>query len=185
MSQLTKHALANSLKELTLHSSLDKITVTKLTTACGVNRKTFYYHFQDILDLVKWIYTTEALENISGYRDYKNWQQGYLKIFQYIDSNREFCLSCMKSSAKEYLEKYLYEVTYDLLYDVVEEIAISLNINKKIKGFITKFYCYGFIGVIITWIKEGFIDKPKELIEQLNALIEGNIIIALEKYKLN
>lgn len=182
MSQLTKYALANSLKELTLHSSLDKITVIKLTTSCGVNRKTFYYHFKDILDLVKWIYKTEALENISDYRDYENWQEGYLKIFHYIEENREFCLSCMKSSAKEYFEKYLYELTYDLLYDVVQEIAIDLDVDEKLKIFISKFYCHGFIGVITTWIKEGFIDKPKELIEQLNALIEGNIKIALEKY---
>lgn len=182
MSQLTKYALANALKELTLHSGLDKITVIKLTATCGVNRKTFYYHFKDILDLVKWIYKIEALENISGYRDYENWQKGYLKIFQYIDINRAFCLSCMKSSAREHLERYLYEVTYDLLYDVIEEIAIDLEVDEKIKDFIARFYCYGFIGVVTTWIKGGFIEKPKELIEQLNTLIEGNIKIALKKH---
>ena len=54
MSNLTKIALSNALKELLAHKSLEKITVTELTRACGLNRMTFYYHFQDIYELAEW-----------------------------------------------------------------------------------------------------------------------------------
>lgn len=60
MSQITKRALAASLKKLLAEKALDRITVTDLTEDCGVNRQTFYYHFRDIYDLVEWIYTSEA-----------------------------------------------------------------------------------------------------------------------------
>lgn len=60
MSQTTKRALAASLKKLLSDKPLDKITVTDIAEDCGVNRQTFYYHFQDIYDLVEWIYTSEA-----------------------------------------------------------------------------------------------------------------------------
>ena len=47
-SNITKKALAQSLKELGSTKILDKITVADITNHCGVNRQTFYYHFQDI-----------------------------------------------------------------------------------------------------------------------------------------
>ena len=49
----TKKALAAALKELMTKKPLSKITVSDIISVCGVNRKTFYYHFQDIYDLLK------------------------------------------------------------------------------------------------------------------------------------
>ena len=55
MSQTTKRALAQSLKHLMEQKPLEKITVVDISEDCGVNRQTFYYHFQDIYDLIEWI----------------------------------------------------------------------------------------------------------------------------------
>ena len=57
MAEITKRALAASLKKLVGRMPLDKVTVTDIAEDCGVNRQTFYYHFLDICDLVEWIYT--------------------------------------------------------------------------------------------------------------------------------
>ena len=54
MSNITKHALAESLKKLLLKKPLNKITINDLTTDCGISRMAFYYHFKDIYDLVEW-----------------------------------------------------------------------------------------------------------------------------------
>lgn len=48
MSQITKYALENSLKNLLLQKPLDKITISDITDDCGISRMTFYYHFKDI-----------------------------------------------------------------------------------------------------------------------------------------
>lgn len=56
MSQMTKQALANSLKSLLQKKTLNKITIKDIVDDCGVNRQTFYYHFQDVYDLVDWIF---------------------------------------------------------------------------------------------------------------------------------
>ncbi len=54
MSQTTKRALEESLKNLLWEKPLSKITVTDITEDCGISRMTFYYHFKDIYDLVDW-----------------------------------------------------------------------------------------------------------------------------------
>ena len=52
MSNITKRALEQSLKNLLLKKPLTKITISDITADCGMNRMTFYYHFKDIYDLV-------------------------------------------------------------------------------------------------------------------------------------
>ena len=56
----TKLALANALKKLLQKKFLDDITVKELVEECEVNRQTFYYHFQDIYDLVEWACEEDA-----------------------------------------------------------------------------------------------------------------------------
>ena len=62
MSEITKKALAETLKKLLSKNKLNKITIKEITEDCGVNRQTFYYHFKDIYDLLEWIYKNEVKE---------------------------------------------------------------------------------------------------------------------------
>ncbi|MEG1181844.1 MAG: hypothetical protein RSD39_07420, partial [Oscillospiraceae bacterium] len=47
---------------------------------CGVNRRTFYYHFKDIYDLLEWILKTEINKEIKENITFEEWQQSFLKI---------------------------------------------------------------------------------------------------------
>ena len=44
----TKKTLSASLKKFMERKPLSKISVSEIIADCGVNRKTFYYHFDDI-----------------------------------------------------------------------------------------------------------------------------------------
>ena len=48
MSSFTKKAILESFLRLAEKKTIDKITVRDIVDDCGVNRNTFYYHFQDI-----------------------------------------------------------------------------------------------------------------------------------------
>lgn len=47
-SYITKRALATSLRELMQEQPFDKISVSQICDGCGMNRKSFYYHFKDV-----------------------------------------------------------------------------------------------------------------------------------------
>ena len=65
----TKLALANSLKKLLQKKFLDDITVKEIVEDCEVNRQTFYYHFQDIYDLLRWYLSHETEQALTDDRD--------------------------------------------------------------------------------------------------------------------
>ena len=58
----TKNAIAQGFKELMEKKAFAKITVSDITSKCGLNRQTFYYHFQDKYELLNWIFYNEAIE---------------------------------------------------------------------------------------------------------------------------
>lgn len=183
MSQMTKKAFANSLKKLLSQKPLDKIKVTDITEDCEVNRQTFYYHFKDIYDLLEWVYTNEATRAIGDKKTYDTWQEGFYEIFKYVLDNKEFVVNTYNSVSREYLERYLYNETYLLLIEVVEEKSKGMSVRDKDKSFIADFYKYGFVGLVLDWVRKGMREDPSEIIDRLNTLISGNIEKALESYR--
>jgi len=183
MSQTTKKAIAASLKKLLAEKPLDKINITDITDDCEVNRQTFYYHFQDIYDLVEWIYTSEATKAIDGNKTYDTWQQGFLQIFEYVLENKAFVKSTYHSISREHLETYLYSETYQLLLGVIEEKATNIPLREDDMAFIANFYKYAFVGLLLEWVRTGMKEKPQVMIERLNILIGGNISGALERFR--
>ena len=80
-SNITKKALAQSLKELGSTKILDKITVADITNHCGVNRQTFYYHFNDKYELLNWIYTEDLFKPLTKDLDFFNWGDKLVGLF--------------------------------------------------------------------------------------------------------
>ena len=61
----TKEILAESFQELAANKRIDKITITEITSNCGMSQPTFYNHFKDKYDLIVWIYIHESGEIMS------------------------------------------------------------------------------------------------------------------------
>ena len=53
MASGTKDALADALRSMMMVKPIDKVTVKDIVEICGVNRQTFYYHFDDVDDLLE------------------------------------------------------------------------------------------------------------------------------------
>ena len=65
-SNITKRALANSLKSLMTEQPFEKINVAQICERCDMNRKSFYYHFKDKYDLVNWIFEATPTTRSAG-----------------------------------------------------------------------------------------------------------------------
>lgn len=183
MINATKEALAETLKELLLHKTLDKITVKDVVENCGVNRQTFYYHFQDIYDLLSWLFVQEAEKTLKENRTHDTWKTGLLQGLYYIREHKKLIVNAYHSVARENLERYLYNITYDLMMFVIEEEAMDMDVSKKDKKFIADFYKYAFVGLVLEWIRNGMKEEPKDIVSQLGRLLDGNFKKDLSKFE--
>ena len=183
MSQVTKRALEQSLKNLLLKKPLSKITISDLTEDCGMNRMTFYYHFKDIYDLVEWSCLTDAKRALDEKKTYDTWQQGFLQILEAVQANKPFIMNVYHCVHREQVEIYLRPLVEDLILNVVNEEAGGLNVRDEDKTFIVQAYSYIFIGIMLDWIKEDMQENPQEIVERLNKLIKGSIRASLTRFQ--
>mgnify|MGYP003376108271 FL=1 len=184
MSQVTKRALEQSLKNLLLKKPLTKITVGDITDDCGINRMTFYYHFKDIYDLVEWSCLEDAKRALDEKKTYDTWQQGLLQIFKVVQENKPFILNVYRCVHREQIEKYLQPLVDQLLLNVINEEAAGITVRDEDKQFIAQVYSYMFIGLMLDWIKDDMREDPQQIVEKLSKLIKGSVSVALSRFKL-
>ena len=175
MNNITKNALEESLKKFLLQKPLDKITISDLTTDCGISRMAFYYHFKDIYDLVEWSCIEDASQALQGKKTDDTCQEGLQQIFEGVLENKPFILNVYRSVKREQVENYLYSLTYQLIEGVVEEQSKNLMVTEEQKKFIADFYKYSFVGVMLDWIKRGMKEAPEEIANMVCVTMHGNI----------
>ncbi len=184
MSEVTKKALEQSLKKLLRKKPLSDITVSEIAQDCGINRRTFYYHFQDIYDLVEWSCREDAKQALEEKKTYDTWQQGFLQIFEAVEKNKPFIRNVYKSVHQEQVERYLTPLVDRLLLNVINEEAKGRVVREEDKAFIARVFSYTFIGIRLDWIKNNRRDDPKRIVGKFARLIKGTIKDALKKFAL-
>ena len=183
MSQVTKRALEQSLKNLLLKKPLTKITINDIAEDCGINRMTFYYHFKDIYDLVEWSCMEDARKALEENKTYDTWQHGFLQIFAAVLENKPFIMNVYRCVHQEQVEKYLKPLVDDLLLGVINEEAAGMTVREEDKDFIAQIYSYIFIGLMLDWIKDDMREDPKPIVDRLARLIKGSIAYALARFR--
>lgn len=183
MSQITKRALEQSLKNLLLKKPLTKITINDIAEDCGINRMTFYYHFKDIYDLVEWSCMEDARKALEEKKTYDTWQQGLLQIFDAVRQNKPFIMNVYRCVHQEQVEKFLSPLVDSLLRGVINEESAGMTVRDEDKDFIAQVYSYVFIGIMLDWIKNDMRGEPEVIVEKLATLIKGAISSALGRFK--
>lgn len=182
MSNITKHALAESLKKLLLKKPLNKITINDLTTDCGISRMAFYYHFKDIYDLVEWACLEESRKALQGKKTYDTWQEGLLQIFEAVYENKPFIINAYNAISREQIENFLFQLTHDLIMGVVEEQSKETLLTKEQKNFIADFYKYSFVGIMLDWIRQGMRSDYASIYDNMCITIHGNITNSIQNF---
>ncbi len=178
----TKLALESSLKKLMQSKKIDKITISDLTSDCGISRMSFYYHFKDIYELVEWICIEDGKRALQGKKTYETWQEGIYQIFEAVMENKAFIINVYHCIGREKIETYLYKLTYDLIVNVVEEKALKTPLLPGDKAFIAEFYKFGFVGVMLDWISHGMKEDYGELVKRLGILLRGTIPHSIQNF---
>ena len=67
MPNFTKKAIKESFIKLLNEKPLSQISVRMIVEDCGINRNSFYYHYQDMLALIEEIVHDQVSELIAAY----------------------------------------------------------------------------------------------------------------------
>lgn len=121
-SNITKRALAQAMKGLMAKQPFAKISVGDICEACGMNRKSFYYHFRDKYDLVNWIFYSEFLASVQVAQCTNNWE--FLEsICRYFYSERSFYRNALRIEGQNSFQDYFREMVGPLLINFSQDLV--------------------------------------------------------------
>lgn len=188
ISSETKIKMANALKEQVGTKAFSKITVGDIISTCEINRNTFYYHFENIYDLLYWTYEQEIQNIITSFQNANSpIAQAMDFILSYIDKNITLCQTAFESLGEQEL-KNMYERDLKVfLAHTIDYICNSKNLT--ISEDFRNFLIYNFTSMLsnqIAWYIKYYNDLDKTkfydyLQTSLFSSLEGTIVEANKK----
>ena len=76
---------------------------------------------------------------------------------------------------------FIYTTSYRILYNVVDEKAKGLNVTEADKKFVTDYFKFVLVGLMLQWIKNGMKEAPEDIVYRLITTSQGNIMLCLER----
>ncbi|MBC3888432.1 TetR family transcriptional regulator [Acetobacterium paludosum] len=181
-SSITKKAIANGLKNLLKIKPFEKITISDITNQCGLNRQTFYYHFQDKYALVNWIYYQEAIMVITQDLSIENWDIKVLDLLTTMKEDALFYQTTLKDIYSDEFKNYLFSVSKGIFLEFIEHFITNLEMKDEKKTFIAEFISYGIVGMINDWVQQGMKQSPEEITQNIKDIIYDSRMLAVSRY---
>ncbi len=173
----TKKMLAASLKKFMEIKPFSKITVKELTDDCSLNRKTFYYHFEDTQQLLKWIFEQEAIFIVSEFDMLNNYEKAINYILNYIDDNKHILNCAYDSIGRDELKRFISYDFNGIVNKFIEEMedTIDVHIDAGYRNFICSFYVEALNSIIINLIRTTAHYDRQQVIDYLVLTIKASI----------
>ncbi len=150
----TEAKFKRTLKEMMLSQSLSEINVTTLCEACKCHRQTFYYHYQDIYDLLAAIFLNEEIEGLNRANDPSSI---LLCLLKYAKTNFVFLRSAYNSAAGDLVDEFCYsKVATRLLFVLAKERNTSQpndvdrTVARRFSKMVSDEFGYWFKNVSVT-----------------------------------
>lgn len=178
--QNTAKIMDEALFELLDKKDFEYITVKELCKKAGVNRSTFYLHYETMNDLL-----SESVE-----RMYEDFYSAMRQPRGDIAPNIKDCpLDDLYLITPEYLNPYLTYIKehkkifkiakthanliqsnemYDKMFEkIFLPILSRFNVDEKTAGYVMRFYVSGIDAIVEKWIKEDCQDSIEEVINMI------------------
>lgn len=163
----TKHNIHLSLTKLLKRKPLTHIKVTELCREAGINRGTFYFHYQEVGEVFKEFFE-EIMEDLKEsyhepYRhtdklDVENLDPKTVRIFHHIKKYEDFYYIIL---SKEVSTEYYY-----MLFDEIRKICIEdKNVvpTGKPNDYLYSYSANAILGLIIEWYRHDFRESADEM----------------------
>lgn len=120
----TKRKMAQALKELMAEKPLKRITIQDIVERSHMTRQSFYYHFQDIYEVLELICRYDLVDQIV-YREEESFAHWMERLMQIVEANKWFYRKMLQDMDWERIASYL-------------KPAVEAQIRRLVSGMLTE-----------------------------------------------
>lgn len=176
-----RNAIMESVLRLLDERELNKITVKDIVDECGINRNTFYYHFEDISALIEAIIISEVDRVMTQYRDITSMEECIEMAMRLVSGHKNAIYHIYHSSNRDFLERRLMEICKHAATQFVEKTAGDQAIRPEDCDIIIQSYKCELFGLVIDWLNSGMPEGFEDRFLRLCELRSGGIEMMLRR----
>ena len=181
MPNFTKIAIKQAFIKLLGEKPLSKITVQDIVDECGVNRNSFYYHFQDVPALIEEITLEEVDKLIATYPEVSSIEDCLNAVLTFAEKNHKVILNIYNSANRDIFEQHLWKICEYAVRTYGESAFSELNIDKENAEVLIIYYkCVSF-GIIMNWMEHGMQYDVHSMMKEFLKLNNGMVEDALSR----
>ena len=179
----TKKMLSAALKNAMKSKPLSKISISEIVQACGVNRKTFYYHFQDIYALLKWTLEQETVEVVKNFDLLVNTEDAVAFVIDYVEANQHILNCAYDTMGRTEMRRFFHTDFIDIVSAAIDsaEAEAGLRVDARFKLFLADFYTEALAGMLINMFTGQSDYRREELQNDITLILKTAIPNALRE----
>ena len=162
---------------------LDKITVKDIVSDCGISRNTFYYHYQDIYDLLQATFSMVLEDALS--ENITTWRESLVNVTKFALENRRAVYHVYNSANRDQLERYLNRVTGQRMEKLIRYLTRDIRVNDEDVRYLALFYKHAIVGTLMEWLGNDMKADVEHVMARMTVLLEGNLRLSLERIGTN
>lgn len=165
MPNFTKKAIKQTFIELLDERPLNKITVKDIVEACGINRNSFYYHYQDLPALLEEITAERVQALISDHPTIGSIEDSFDAALDFVLDHKRAVLHIYNSLSRDVFERHLMEVCRYVVTTYIETAFAGREIEDK--EMLIRYHKCACFGHIIDWLNTGMKDDVSSYFHQV------------------
>lgn len=159
MAIYTRNAILRTFQAMLEEMPFDKITVSALVKRCQISSNTFYYHYQDIYQLLDaWL--AERLGQYAG--EYTDWKEAVKAFLLECRENKELIYNLFDCLSRDRLMRFVFSMSDDMTAQKIREYAAGRELSEETVWEITfscRYVILGFFTQFLWNRMEGDVEK--------------------------
>lgn len=146
-----KETIAQAAKALVEGKGARKLTVKDIVEECHITRQAFYYHFEDIPALFRWMIEQDTRRNMAEIQAMEDGEARLRYLFVMAINALPYIKRGMASNYRDEIERFLSQYLQRLFERVCDEEGLYQDCTRLEADLILRYHSQAILGILRNW----------------------------------
>ena len=146
-----KEIIAQAAKTLLMEKGVKKLTVKDIVSECRITRQAFYYHFEDIPALFRWMFERDSARQMLEARALGDGEARLRCLFVMALNTLPYVKKGIESNYRDELERYLAQYVQRLFERACDDEGLYQNCTRAEVNLILRYHSQAILGLLRGW----------------------------------
>lgn len=175
MANFTRKAIKETFLKLLNQRPLNQITVKDIVEDCGINRNSFYYHFEDLPSLVEEIVGEQVQNLIRKHPTVSSVEECADAVIELVMENRRAVYHIYNSLSRDVFERDLMDACGYIVSTYLQAEFAGKSVDAQDLDALIRLHKCACFGSVIDWLNGGMQDDIADYFRRVCALQKSGL----------